>query len=136
VNELGYVDRLFGGDASAFQRGGYRLMLPLVKPLMARANGVTDPTNVARAFDITRQTLDWIAKETRDRPFLVGGRFSVADLTVAALMSPVVRLDHPDMRPAEPVPEALVQLLAEWKDHPGVQWVQRQYRENRPPDPR
>ncbi len=135
VNELGYVSRLFGGDATPLQRGIYRLMLPLVKPLMARTNGVTDQANVARAFDTTRQTLDWIAEETRERAFLVGDRFSVADLTVAALMSPVVKLDHPDMRAPEPVPEALVKLLAQWKDHPGVSWVQRQYREHRPADP-
>ena len=135
VNELGYVSRLFGGDTSTLQRGIYRIMLPLVKPLMAKANGVTDAANVTRAFDTIRQTLDWIAEETRNRFYLVGNQFSVADLTVAALMSPVVKLEHPDMRPAEPVPEALVKLLAQWKDHPGVQWVQRQYRENRPVDP-
>lgn len=135
VNELGYVSRLFGGDASPLQRGIYRAVLPLVKPLMAKANGVTDPATVTKAFDTTRQILDWIAEATRDRFYLVGDRFTVADLTVAALMSPIVKLEHPDMRQAEPVPEALVTLLAQWKDHPGVQWVQRQYRENRPPDP-
>ena len=134
VQELGYVSRLFGGDASTIQRGVYRMVLPLVKPVMAKTNGVTDPANVARAFDTIRQTLDWIAEATRDHFFLVGDRFSVADLTVAALMSPVVKLEHPDMRQAEPVPEALVELLAQWKDHPGVLWVQRQYRENRPAD--
>lgn len=135
VEELGYVARLFGGDASPLKRGMYRMMLPLVKPLMAKANGVTDPANVAKSFDTIRQALDWIAEATRDRFFLVGDQFSIADLTVAALMSPIVTLEHPDMRPAEPTPEALVQLLAQWKDHPGVLWVQRQYRENRPADP-
>lgn len=135
VNELGYVSRLFGGDASTLKRGIYRMMLPLVKPLMAKTNGVTDPANVAKAFDTIRLTLDWIAQETHDRFYLVGDRFSVADLTVAALMSPIVKLEHPDMRAPEPVPEALMKLLAEWKDHPAVQWVQRQYRENRPVDP-
>ena len=135
VQELGYVSRLFGDDASTIKRGVYRMVLPLVKPVMAKTNGVTDPANVVRAFDTIRQTLDWIAEATRDRFFLVGDRFSVADLTVAALMSPVVKLEHPDMRQAEPVPEALVKLLAQWKDHPGVLWVQRQYRENRPADP-
>ena len=34
VNELGYVSRLFGGDTSTLQRGIYRIMLPLVKPLI------------------------------------------------------------------------------------------------------
>ena len=136
VRELGYVCRLFGGDASPVQRGLYRLALPLVKPIMAKTNGVTDPDNVTKAQEITRQALDWIANETRDREFLVGGRFTVADLTVAALIAPVVQLDHPDMCPAEPVPEALRTLYARWANHPGVQWVQRRYRDNRPTSPR
>ena len=136
VRELGYVCRLFGGDASPLQRDLYRLALPLVKPIMAKTNRVTDPANVTRAQEITRLALDWIATETRDREFLVGGRFTVADLTAAALMAPIVQLDHPDMCPATPVPDALRTLNARWADHPGVQWVQRRYRDNRPTVPR
>ena len=135
VQELGYVARLFGGEATALQRSLYRLALPLVRPLMAKANGVTDPENVKRSFEVTRSTLDWIAETTAQRRFLVGDTFSIADLTAAALLSPVVRLEHPDMRQPEPVPDRLTQVLATWQDHPGAQWVQAMYREHRPADP-
>lgn len=131
VQELGYVARVFAGEATPLQRGIYRMVLPLVRPIMARTNGVSDPESVRQAFDVTRRTLDWLAEETRQRKYLVGDRFSIADLAAAALVSPIVRLDHPDMRQPEPVPEKLTALLAEWKDHPAVKWVQTIYREHR-----
>jgi glutathione S-transferase len=135
VDEPGYVARLFGGDATALQRGLYRIALPLVKPVMARANGVTDPANVRRCIDITRQALDQVATQTAQRNYLVGDTFSVADLTAAAMFAPIIRLEHPDMRPADPVPDRLAALFDEWQDHPAISWVRRMYREHRPADP-
>lgn len=136
VNELGYVSRLFGGETSPLQRGVYRLVLPLVKPIMAKTNGVTDPENVKRSAVIMRQALDWIAESTAQRKFLVGDSFSVADLTAAALLSPIMQLEHPDMRPAAPVPAALEGLWNEWKEHPAIRWAKGIYRDHRPADAR
>lgn len=136
VEELAYVAKLFGGDASPLQRGLYRMVLPLVKPVMAKTNGVTDPENVRRSIDTTREALDWVAAQTAQRKYLVGDAFSVADLTAAALLAPVIRLEHPDMRPADPVPQKLAALYAGWQDHPGVEWAKSMYREHRPADAR
>lgn len=135
VQELGYVAAVFGKEATPLQRGIYRMVLPLVRPIMAKTNGASDPETVKRAFDVTRRTLDWLAEEIKQRKYLVGDQFSVADLSAAALLSPIVRLDHPDMRPPEPVPEKMTALLAEWKDHPAVKWVQTMYRDHRPSRP-
>ncbi len=132
VRELGYVARLFAHGESLPKRWGYRMALPAVRPLMAKANGVT-PENVARSFDAVERALDWVATAARQGA-LVGNEFSVADLTVAALLSPVVLLDHPDMRQRPPVPVALTELLSRWQGHPAVPWVQAQYREHRPFD--
>jgi glutathione S-transferase len=134
VKELGYVARLFGGEATPLQRGLYRIALPLVKPIMAKTNGVTDPENVNRCIRITQEALDWIAEQTAQRKFLVGGSFSIADLTAAALLSPIMQLEHPDMRPAAPVPSALEGMWNEWRGHPAIHWAQGMYRDYRPAD--
>lgn len=136
VNELGYLARTFGGEASAVQRGVYRLVLSLVKPMMAKTNGVTDPENVKHCSVITQQALDWIAERTAQQKFLVGESFSVADLTAAALLSPIMQLEHPDMRPAAPVPAALEAMWSEWKNHPPIHWAKGIYRDHRPADAR
>lgn len=134
VRELSYVSRLFAHGEPALKQNLYRAALPLVRPLMAKANGVADANNVREAFDTVAATLDWIATSVRDRSVLVGESFSVADLTVAALMSPLVALDHPDMAPPPPLPPRLEQFYARWRDHPGLEWVRTQYRLHRPPD--
>ena len=132
VKELSYLTRVFAGDGPRLKRLAYRLALPVVRPIMAKANGVTDPANVAGAFDITRRTFDQIAEMTTESRFLVGDIFSVADLTAAALLAPLVSLSHPDMRRPDDVPPAFQRLVAEWKDHPATAWVQAMYRDFRP----
>jgi len=133
VNELGYVSRLFAGGEPAMKRGIYRAVLPMVRRLMAKVNGADDPANVAKAIETTDRTLDWVAAEVKTRPYLAGERFSVADLTAAALLAPICDVDHPDMRRPQPVPTAFTSLLSRWRGHPALAWVQTQYREHRPP---
>jgi glutathione S-transferase len=134
VDDLGYVARLFGHGEHPLKLAFYRASLPFVKPLIARANGLVDPDHVQRAFDATARALDWIAAETESKAMLVGDTFSIADLTAAALMAPVVALEHPDMQPRAPVPATLSALHARWEGHPGVAWVRRQYAVHRPLD--
>jgi len=134
IDHPAYIARLFGHGEGTFKLGVYRATLPLLRPLIAKANGVADADNVRRSLAVTEQALDWIAASTRERPALVGDAFSIADLATAALLSPVVALDHPDMRPRAGVPPALTALHARFDGHPAVAWVKRQYRENRPAD--
>ncbi len=134
LKELPYVARLFAYDEPILKRSLYRAALPLVRPLMARANGVADARNVQKAFDTVARTLDWIEESVRDRSSLVGDSFSVADLSVAALMSPMVALDHPDMAPRPPIPQALTDFYQRWQAHPALAWVRTQYRLHRPSD--
>ncbi len=133
LDELDFMVRLFGHGEPWLKRFIYRRMVPRAKPMVARVNGV-NPENIARSFKAVDETLDWIASETRNRTYLVGDSFSVADLAAAALMAPICELEHPDMCPRPPVPEAMDALYARWRKHPGIAWVKARYRENRPPD--
>ncbi|MGE0623924.1 MAG: glutathione S-transferase family protein [Pseudomonadales bacterium] len=132
VHEGGYLTRMFARDASAPARALYRTTFPLARRLIARANGVTDPDNVARAFEITGQTLDEVAERTAATGYLCGDSFSVADLTAASLLAPLVVLDHPDMARPLPVPEPMAAFYARWQDHPAIDWVRHQYAMHRP----
>jgi glutathione S-transferase len=134
IDHPAYVARLFGHGEGAVKLALYRASLPMLRPLIAKANGVADPNGVQRSLAVTEQALDWVAESTRRRPALVGDAFSIADLAAAALLSPVVALDHPDMGPREDVPPALSALHARFEAHPAVDWVKRQYRAHRPAD--
>lgn len=134
VDELDYMVRLFGHGEKWLKRFIYRRAVPRAVPMVRRLNGVNS-ANIARSEKLVAEALDWIAAETKAKPYLVGDAFSVADLAAAALMSPLCVLDHPDMCPRPPVPKAMADLHARYADHPGMKWVQARYRDNRPADP-
>ena len=68
--------------------------------------------------------LDWLdAKLSDGRFYLVGDRFSRADLTVASLLAGFAR----------PEPDALVADIERWRPRPVMQWVVEQYRRHRNP---
>lgn len=132
VSDLSYLARVFSEGQPLWERTIYRASLPLVKPLMLKANGVTDQASIDEAFAVTRQALDFIAAETKDRRYLVGGRFTVADLTAASLLAITTRLPHADMKQPEPLPPVMEEWFARWQDHPATDWVQSIFAEHRP----
>lgn len=133
VNEGGYLTRMFARDAGTLNRLLYRATFPLARGLIARGNGVTDPDNVHKAFAITEAALDEVANQTGGSGYLCGDTFTVADLTAASLLAPLVRLEHPDMARPQPVPQAVSVFYQRWSAHPALDWVRRQYQLHRPP---
>lgn len=131
VGQPGYLAATFAAGRPWYQRAGYRALLPFALPLIRKANGVF-PENVERAMQTVQETLDELANATSSAPYLVGGAFSVADLTAASLLAPLANPAHPDMRRVTPMPEPIAQLLGRWHGHPALQWVHRMYAEHRP----
>ncbi len=127
-----YVCGTFGEGKPALALWLYRATFPLAKPLIAAANGVSDPANVARSFEITSETLDWVSANIGPSGYLVGDRFTVADLTCAALLAVLCRPAHPDMARPGPTPKPVEDLLARWADHPAIAWVCERYARDRP----
>jgi len=132
IREPDQLCRTFSQGKPAWSSALYRALFPLTRPIIGRANGVTDAANIERAFAISEAALDQVAREASASGQLVGDAFSVADLTCAALLAPLVAPDHPDMRPPAPRPPALEAFLARFASHAGVAWVREQYRRHRP----
>jgi glutathione S-transferase len=122
---------MFTRAASAPKRALYRATFPLARPLIAKGNGVTDPANVERAFATVDATLEEIAKRTAATGYLMGDRFSIADLTAAALIAPIAYPEHPDMARPKPVPASVQAVLARYATHPTITWVGEMYARHR-----
>jgi len=131
VHELDYLCAIFTKGQPGWKRVAYRALLPLVSPVIAKANGVT-PENVPRAFERTERALDDAARLVGPSGHVVGDAFSVADLTIAALLAPIVKIEHPDMAQPQPIPARAAELYARFERHAAVQWVQQQYAKHRP----
>lgn len=131
IEDPRYLAAVFAGHTSAPVRALYGAAFPLVKKQMIRKMAIFEP-RVGEAFEATRLAFDYVAKHVGPSGYLVGDRFSVADLAAAALLAPGVDVHHPDMRKPEPHPKAIQEWLARWADLPGARWVQEIYDRHRP----
>lgn len=126
-----YLTSIFSIGKGRLKRALYRATFPLVKGLMARANGV-NPENLRRSERIARDALDTMEAQVADTGYLCGRSFTAADLTAAALFAPLANPPHPDMHRPHPVPDELRMLLDTWSAHPSIDWVNRMYQMHRP----
>jgi glutathione S-transferase len=74
---------------------------------------------------------DRLESELGPGDYLVGDGFTVADLTAASLLYPLVQ--PPEGPPLPPVPEALERFRAPLKERPGYRWVQEMFAKHRRP---
>ncbi len=125
----GFVSGLLTTGRSRPTRTFMRVVLPGAL-LYARRRYRIYPTDAERARVKLAAALDRIIAERKPSGYLVGERFTVADLTAAALLFPLAM-------PAElqyPYPE-----LPDWgamrphARHPAVEWIHEMYRRHRGP---
>jgi len=80
--------------------------------------------------DVT-DALDRISRELQPSSYLVGETFSVADLTAAAMLSPVLQPAEMQYPLAVALPDSLRQYRDELARHPAAQWTLEMYRRHR-----
>ena len=118
----------------AWERLVFPVVLPPAKLLIRRHFGITDASARTAVTDVDAQ-FDAVAGRLADgRRYLVGDRFSAADLAFAALAGPVVvpltygtPLPQPD-----DLPEDMAAAVLRWRSHPAGQFALRLFREERP----
>jgi glutathione S-transferase len=132
------AERLF-----ATQPARVRLVGKLVAPLLERAmrrKYRLDVRGIAEARRDIGEALDRLERETNGDPtrFLVGDELSIADITAASLLGPLVA---PAGSPwaatststAADVPAPVLELRAELEKRPAWAWVQARYARDRRP---
>ncbi len=107
---LGFA--MFVPDMPAARRSFARLMFPRVRKQIDRYFGI-DEQSVAHAFDKVREAGKLLRVQAGRSVYLCGDRFTVADLTLASLLSPLVcpnqfpyaqpQRDHPLFEPVRQV---------------------------------
>ncbi len=125
-----FVRAAFVSHASPAAQLAQRAMAPLIGVIMRRQMDITPATaEVARSK--TMAAMDRLANELRPSGFLAGDRFTVADLTAAALLSPLVRPPEFPYKAAVPVPEPLAKIRDSLSSHPAFRWTLQTYRQHR-----
>ena len=128
--ETDFASAAFTVGCGAGTRSVYRALFPALRMVM-NADMKIDSASAARSREKVLAALDRVEAELQPSGYLVGDGFSVADLTAAALLAPVV---FPPEFPYWP-PGALPPPVARWRDafagRRAFRWVGEMYRRHR-----
>lgn len=115
---------------SAVGRMAFRTSQPVVIRAMKEGMGITE-RGYERSLERLTAALDRLDDRLGNGGYLVGNRFTVADLAVAALLSPLAQPpEAPFQFPGEP-PQAMNDFLATFEGRPTLDWVREIYRKHR-----
>jgi glutathione S-transferase len=90
-----------------------------------------NPKDAQAAREKTLAAFERIEAEIQPSGYLVGDRFTVADLTAAALAFPIVRPAEAPHRFEGPLPEPVRRVRDELSKRRSYEWVQDIYRRHR-----
>ncbi len=132
LNHPQYVAEIFGVHHGRAIRTMYGLLTARMAPRLRKALGCDSPEGVAAALKTTRRGFDYIEANVQPSGFLVGERFSIADLAAASILAIGVSPPSPSMSWPSPTPPRVDGWLEEWRSHPGGKWVLEIYANHRP----
>jgi glutathione S-transferase len=125
-----YTAALIATDFPPLVQHAYRAIFPAIRVVMRLDMGI-DETGAALGRDRIVMALDRIEAELRPSGFLVGDRFSVADLAAAALLSPLITPpEYPYASPG-PLPEPAASFRATLTNRRAFAWACDMYRRYR-----
>jgi glutathione S-transferase len=111
----------------------FRALLPLVRVLMRRGMRIDAPS-AKRSLDRVREVFQTVGERIGDgREYLVGDRFTAADLTFAALAAPLLlpREYGSPLPSLADLPAELLPLIDELRSSPAGNLALRLYRDHR-----
>ena len=125
-----YAADLFSAGYPPLLRTLYRLAFPGTRMVMKLDMMITD-RGADEGLRRTQEALDIVIKNRGPAGYLVGDRFSVADLAAAVILQPVALPEEYPVAFSQPRPPGLEKWLARWAAHPGIEWVREMYRRHR-----
>jgi glutathione S-transferase len=128
-----HIVKLWTDHASPSQALFIRLGYPLIRWGFRQKLRINEKA-ARRAEQRIEAEVCWLDERLKDgRTFLVGERFSVADITAAALLAPMAcPPEHPVYGDAH-YQQAMKEATAPWQGRPGMAWVLRMYHDHRGP---
>jgi len=111
----------------------YQRLRPLVRifPVFYRLRHKISDTRLEADRAIVNAALDRIEQERQGRPYLVGEAFTVADLTAAAMLSPLLQPPEIQYPMRVKLPPYLQDYRVTLLRHPAAQWAAQIYRLHR-----
>lgn len=121
---------LFHG-ATGWRRLAGSVMWPVSRRVMVRVFDIV-PGAAEESCSKLEEEFDWLEEKLADgRTYLVGDRFSRADLTVASLLAQFARPNELGIHHTMSGSDSLAGVLDRWSKRPIMRWVRSQYEMHR-----
>lgn len=133
--DTGAVVKLWTIDATPMQARMLRLFFPMFRALFRRRLDTSGPRVDASRAQI-EESLRFIEERTAKQPYLVGDALSVADVTAASLLAPLVCPDEHPVYASDAFRSGIAPVVGAWARRPAFDWVRGIYREHRGEWPR
>jgi len=124
------IATLFVGHSDIFHRLVFRAIFPRVRPRMISYMKIY-PDEAEAARQGTIAAMDRIGRELQPSGYLVGDHFTVADLTAAALLWPLVMPKEFPYRLPTKFPAMFIKEREQLANHPAATWAAGIYRNHR-----
>jgi len=123
------VLKLWSLDANVLQRAALRVAYPLIERLFATGLDASS-ASVARSQRIVDRVIGELDKAAASgKRFLVGDTLTVADITAAALLSPLACPEEHPIYSRRDYRQQMAPVLAPYRDRPGLAWVRELYKQ-------
>ncbi|GLQ33056.1 glutathione S-transferase family protein [Litoribrevibacter albus] len=114
-----------------YRNNFYTLLLPAIKKRMVKDMKL-NALEAERSRLIINTLLLHLDERLENRDYLVGDHFTRADLTAAALLSPICQpIEHPYYTEDLTLPSDLAEIRERLKDRPFYHWVSKIYQKHR-----
>lgn len=132
LDHAALVNRAVGDPLGPLERALFVSARPVLVAMMKKGMKI-DAAGAARSEERIATVLDQVEERLRGERYLAGARFTAADLTLAALMAPLVlpvNYGWP-LPPVDDVPGSLRQLVERYRNRPAGAFVLRVYSDHR-----
>jgi glutathione S-transferase len=135
LQQRGMLQRIAENNVGRTQSFFFRALAPLVERGVAKALRVV-PEAVERSIARVREEMAWVSRRLDGRKWLVGDRFTAADLAFACMAVPAVLPSRADgfgawLPGIEELPPEPAALIRELRDTPAGRFALRLFREER-----
>ena len=124
------VLELLSAEQPRFQRQLLSIGLPAIVLAMRKGMGIST-ANYASSLAKFNLAVDRLDDLIQSNGYLVGNEFSIADLTAASLLSPLVRPAGTPYAKLQHAAPAYVDFCASYAQRPFFNWVQTMYQKHR-----
>lgn len=129
-NQSAFVS-VWGWNSSPATKKILHLLFPMLKHMLVQSLNLSNEGRKESALKI-EEMMAWLDEQVSDgRLYLVGDQLSIADISVASMLSPIVCPGEHPVYSSDAFTGSTGELNQIYKDRAGYQWVRKLYREHR-----